>query len=256
MSNSPYPVAFLAEIDTGWNAPFSGWDFSWLEGKFTEQPLPWDYPALARERLTGIQSLLDMDTGGGEIFASLAPYPPFTFATETYPPNIPVARARLEPLGVKLVVPEDDQPLPFEDSSFELVLNRHGGYQPAEVYRILRPGGRFLTQQVGGENQIRLNQLLQDDVRFLYSYWTPAYAVRELCENGFEILQVREAHPITRFLTLSAVVYLLRIISWQIEDFQPARYLERLYRIYQVIQADGALETSEHRFLIEARKPG
>jgi SAM-dependent methyltransferase len=254
--NSPsYPAAFLAEIDAGWNAPFSGWDFRWLEGKFTEEPLPWDYLALARERLHGIQGLLDMDTGGGEIFSALAPFPPFTCATEMYAPNIPLARARLEPLGVKLVVPEDDMALPFGESSFELVLNRHGGYQPGEIFRILKPGGRFLTQQVGGENQIRLNQLLQDEVRFMYSYWTCGFAEQQLRENGFEILLVREAHPAARFYSLSAVVYLLRIISWQVEDFEPASYLERLYRIYCTIQKEGALETSEHRFLIEARKP-
>jgi hypothetical protein len=34
------------------------------------------------------------------------------------------------------------------------------------VFRVLQPGGRFLTQQVGGGNQLRLNQLFQEEPDF------------------------------------------------------------------------------------------
>jgi hypothetical protein len=36
-------------------------------------------------------SLLDMGTGGGELLASMAPLPD-VWATEGYPPNVPIAR--------------------------------------------------------------------------------------------------------------------------------------------------------------------
>jgi SAM-dependent methyltransferase len=38
--------------------------------------------------------------------------------------------------------------LPFRPASFGLVLNRHGAVVPSEIDRVLRPGGKFLTQQV------------------------------------------------------------------------------------------------------------
>ena len=60
------------------------------------------------------------------------------------------------------------------------------------LYRILRPGGIFLTQQVGGENNIHLNELLQDEVYFEYANWTLAECSRGLSEAGFRILQARE----------------------------------------------------------------
>lgn len=85
------------------DAPFSGWDFSFFEGRMHTGDLPWDYRARVIECLPGATALLDMGTGGGELLSSLRPLPPTTYATEAYPPNLPVARAQLAPLGVNIV---------------------------------------------------------------------------------------------------------------------------------------------------------
>jgi hypothetical protein len=47
-------------------------------------------------------TLLDLDTGGGELLAASAPLPRRTIATEGWAPNVPVARDRLSPLGVEV----------------------------------------------------------------------------------------------------------------------------------------------------------
>jgi hypothetical protein len=62
--------------------------------------LPWDYATKVGVRMRGTNTMLDMGTGVGEILASLAPFPPRVCTTESYPPNVVVARQRLEPLGV------------------------------------------------------------------------------------------------------------------------------------------------------------
>jgi hypothetical protein len=41
-----------------------GWDFSYLEGRMAESPLPFDYLAEVRQRLSGVSALLDLGTGG------------------------------------------------------------------------------------------------------------------------------------------------------------------------------------------------
>jgi hypothetical protein len=51
-----------------------------------------------------------------------------------------------------------------------------------------------------------------------------------------------------------AVVFYLRVISWQIEGFTPALYLDPLRAMDAIIRRDGMLVVSEHRFLIEAQK--
>ena len=82
-----------------------GWDWNALEDRYVEAGPPWDYRAEVTALLPTAHALLDMGTGGGEFLSSLAPLPPECWATEAYPPNIPVAAARLRPLGVRVVAP-------------------------------------------------------------------------------------------------------------------------------------------------------
>lgn len=64
---------------------------------------------------------------------------------------------RLESMGVSVYRcgPGNSQQLPFPEDSFELVLNRHQVYCLEEVCRVLRKGGFFLTQQIGGRDSER-----------------------------------------------------------------------------------------------------
>ena len=141
--------ALLAEAETH---PVEGWDFSWLGERVVMQPPPWDFAGIVESRASRAADLLDLGTGGGEWLASLSERPARTVATEAWPPNVDVARRRLEPLGVEVVAVESapdnvDQPpglaaptLPFGDESFSLVVSRHESYVAAEVARVLRPG--------------------------------------------------------------------------------------------------------------------
>src|SRR5215207_4818307 len=124
--------------------------------------MPWDFAEIVSERARHSPDLLDMGTGGGEWLSNLEHRPARTVATESWPPNIPLAGQRLRPLGIDVVgvtgapdnVAQDRKPedghLPFADGSFHLICNRHESYLPSEVARVLAPSGRFLTQQVGG----------------------------------------------------------------------------------------------------------
>jgi SAM-dependent methyltransferase len=133
-------------------APFEGWDFAYLSTRMVEDEPPWSYPGLARAALATAGDTLDVATGGGEMLASLAPFSGRVRAVEGHQPNLPVAQRRLGPLGVEVFEGSTRLGMPFVDASFDLVLNRHGGFRPAEMARILKPGGVFLTQQVGGDN--------------------------------------------------------------------------------------------------------
>jgi SAM-dependent methyltransferase len=246
---------FQALVQEGLSHPFFGWDFSFLGDRWKTSQPSWDYPSLARKHMRGIQAMLDQDTGGGELFSSLAPFPLQTWATESYPPNIPIAKKRLEPLGIEVISEYRDSAIPLPDASLDLVLNRHGSYCEAELMRLLKPGGIFLTEQVGGQNCIRLNELLQDNVEFQYSYWTKELITKQLITAGFELLHVQEEFPPAEFADIGAVVFYLRIISWQVADFSVEKYLDKLYAIHTDILAHGPLPVNDHRILVEACKP-
>lgn len=236
------------------NQDFSGWDFSFLNNRMVSQPVSWDYRQRVLDRLKTATAFLDMGTGGGEFLASLTPFPQQTYATEAYLPNVPIARKRLEPLGVQVVELASDGQLPFDDAQFDLVINRHESYSTTGVFRILRPDGIFITQQVGARNNQRLNELLQDPVTLSHAHWNLAYALQWLRQAGFQILEHYEEFPEARFTDIGAVVYYLKAIPWQIPDFTVERYRDRLLAIHRHIQQTGALRVKEHRFYIEAKK--
>ena len=154
---SPLNQYRRAELLEAWlweeRQPFSGWDFSRLDGRMSADGEVWDYPRRAAELMRGASSALDMETGGGEVLLSLRhALPPKMAATEGYAPNFELAGARLRPLGVDVVEYDAlrSARLPFADGEFDLVLNRHGEFDAREVARVLREGGAFLTQQTSG----------------------------------------------------------------------------------------------------------
>ena len=238
------------------NHPFSGWDFSHITatGRMVEAPLSWSYASKLLMPLRRATSLLDMGTGGGEYLSRLQPLPPFTCATEGYAPNVPIARQRLEPLGVKVYEVGEGGNLPFfDDNQFDLVINRHEYYNLQEVLRVLKPGRRFITQQVGGTNDVELNTLLGAG-EFQYAHWTLDYAVRELQEAGWHIVEQLDDRPIRRFFDVGAIVYHLKAIPWQIPDFSVGRYFDKLVKIHNRIEQQNYLDVHMHRFLIIAEK--
>ncbi|GMA25975.1 methyltransferase type 11 [Luteimicrobium album] len=147
---------FLSLIEDAAATAIDGWHFSFLDGRRTSEPLPWSYEHLASDLAASASRVVDVDTGGGEVLARLAP-PAGSVAVEDWPANVPIATRRLRPLGVE-VRGRVDGKLPLDDASTDVVLNRHGDLDLAETARVLRPGGTLLTQQVGVGNETELNQ--------------------------------------------------------------------------------------------------
>jgi SAM-dependent methyltransferase len=247
-------VTYDELIHEALTTPFEGWDFGVFKGRMTEESaaLPWDYPGLVRERLPRTGSLLDLGTGGGELLSSLAPLPERTTATEGWAPNVPVARKRLEPMGVQVVEVGDDDRLPLPDRSFELIVSRHESYDPDEIRRVLTPGGVFITQQVGGDDLAEINRALGADPHE-YADWNLASAAAELTEAGFEVSWQREARVETVFHDVGALVLFLRITPWHVPGFDVGRHADRLRALHEEMRAGRPLRAHAHRFALIAR---
>lgn len=190
-----------------------------------------------------------MGTGGGEILAKLSPLPKAVSATEGYLPNLPVARMRLEPLGVRVVQIEEDFNLPFEDNH----LNQHEFYSAKEVRRIITNDGIFLTQQSGGLDCCEINEAFGVPLNQEFEHWNLETAVTELAEIGFEILTAKEEFPVQRFYDVGSLIYYLKAIPWQVPGFETGKYIAQLYKIHQIIQQDGYFDVTQHRFIIKSR---
>jgi SAM-dependent methyltransferase len=235
-------------------APITGWDFSWLEGRATEERPPWGYSRMVAARLAGVDALLDVQTGGGEMLASVGPLPRRTVATEPWRPNVRVAARRLGPLGAH-VVAADGPDLPFDADTFDFVICRHPTATPwPGIARVLRPGGVFLSQQIGADNVEELGAAIRGP-RPPGLMRGPARERSGAEANGLEVVDVREAALRCVFDDIGAVVYFLRLVVWIVPDFSVDRYRPELRALHDGMQSEGPFVATSRRFLIEARKP-
>ncbi|MDQ3691185.1 MAG: class I SAM-dependent methyltransferase [Chloroflexota bacterium] len=244
--------------------PRDGWDLGYLQGRLIEQPLSWDYRQLVIEHMGESQAMMDHCTGGGEWLATLPGFPTTTFATEHHEPNYILARARLEGRGIRVrqVDPGVENPygpgpspdgshperrLNFANGQFDLVVCRHASYCATEIARVLRPGGRFVTEQIGTSNHPALDAHLKGP-RFV---WNPiAGAPPPTHESAdLEVIDHRDEKPTAVWRDIGAVVYYLHKVPWRIMDFSVERYRDQLWVLYNVMKANGGLATHYHRTL-------
>jgi len=244
------------------DAPFSGWDFSWLTARSATEPLPWSYRSEVARRAPGARCMLDMGTGGGEILSRLDPRPPRTVAIEGWPPNVPVAARRLRPLGIPVVQDEGaadnfaEDPgrgrLPFRDGAFQLVANRHEAFLAAEVSRVLAPGGRFITQQVDMHTYDDLYRLLGLPVPDQPETWLPL-AQRQLSGAGLTVQVARSGEEREHFRDVAAIIYYLRVVSWAIPEYSLDRCAGRLRELHET-PGTWPVTIRQRRFLVVAAK--
>jgi hypothetical protein len=175
-------------------------------------------------------------------------------ATEEWPPNFTLATERLSPHGVTVVDVHNTEvdPLPFGDMEFDLVLNRHGTFNSAEVARILIPGGTFLTQQVHG--------LWAEDLLALFDakpQWPNAtleHYVPLLESAGLMIVSAENWSGNLAFADVGAIVYYLKAVPWLVPGFSAVRNQEVLFSLQDRVDTGQELRFIARKYLIEARK--
>jgi SAM-dependent methyltransferase len=244
----------VAEADA---VSVDGWDFSWLDGRASEERPSWGYQRLMGERLAGVGAALDIQTGGGEVLAGAPRFPPVMAATESWPPNLAKATALLHPRGAVVVADEDEPPLPFADEAFDLVTSRH----PVtvwwrEIARVLRPGGTYLAQHVGPASAVEVSEFFLGPLPGAdHGPRHPDTARAAAADAGLEVTDLRSARLRMEFHDVGAMVYFLRKVIWIVPDFSVRRYRDRLRDLHELITAQGPFVAHSTRCLIEAHLP-
>lgn len=250
----------IAELlDEAATAPVAGWDFAWASGRITASPLPWDFTALADGALRAAGTALDMGTGGGEVLDRFPVLPARMIATESWPPNVPVAAQRLARRGVPVIHTEGarDNPLqtgdeaadrlPFRDAAFDLVLNRHESFDAAEVARVLAAGGRFLTQQAGsGRDQFHVLLGLRPPGRLAMDL---DLLVGQVARAGLTVEEAEISREKVRFADVGALAWYLRMVRWAVPGFDITTHRQALETA-----ADRDLVVYQERLLLSCRR--
>lgn len=239
-------------------APVDGWEFSWLDGRATEQRPSWGYQRQLARRLSGVAAAVDLHTGGGEVLAGIerfGRFPPTMAATESWPPNAKRATELLHPRGVVVVTVPDRPPLPFGDEAFDLVSSRHSlETWWSEIARVLRPGGLYFAQQIGPATMLELSEFFLGPMPGKGAQYEPEAVRAGATAAGMEILDLRLERLRAEFFDVGAVIYFLRKVIWTVPDFAVDDHRDRLREMHELIESRGPFVAHATRVLVEARK--
>jgi hypothetical protein len=216
-------------VAEGSAVPVDGWDFSWFAGRATEERPSWGYARLMGERMSTARRALDLQTGGGEVLASIPRPPEVLVATEGWPANAALARERLGPLGGKVV-------------------------DLGEVARVLAPGGTYFSQHVGAGSLRELIDFMMGPQK-VGRERDPELARETATDAGLDVVDLRSEALRIEFFDVAAVIVFLRKVIWTVPGFTVDAYRDRLEALHGEIEREGPFVAHSERFLIEARKP-
>lgn len=260
-------------VEEAEKAAFTGWDFSWLEGRRVvevEENLLDLYDRRAHLLLRTAHTFFDHGTGGGEHIIRLGPFPEVAVATEAYLPNVELAAQILSPLGVHVIQIEDachdtrgpqpdgsfpERRLPFQDASFDLVLAYNSAFCPTEIFRVLRSGGTLLSCQVGPDIPPTLAEVLGGPVPVRAQPGQTWDIDASPVAAGFISVNKRNTVQKVTYSDIGAIVYFLKAVPWIITGFEVENYKEPLLKLHQHIKSNGSFTTRNKQLLFEMRKP-
>ena len=236
------------------NAKIVGWDFSYIEKRSSTEKLPWDYIDIVKAYLRDDLTILDYDTGGGEVLLSLKhPYNK-TCATEGYEPNVKLCKERLSPLGINFKECNNPAKIPYDDESFDIIINRHGSFDVDEIYRLLKKDGYFITQQVGDNNDREFVEMVLPGLDKPFPNNNLNYQVNIFKNKGFEIIEAKEAYPQMKFYDVEAFIWFAKIIEWEFPNFSVEKCFDNLINLQRIIDDKKEITGKTHRYLLVARK--
>ncbi len=161
---------------------------------------------------------------------------------------------KLLPLGINFMPCDNPANIPFENESFDMIINRHGSFNAEELYRLLKKGGIFVTEQVGEENDRDLVERVLPDTEKPFPHLNLKEQKAVFEDAGFHILEGEEAFRPIKFYDIGAFVWFAHVIEWEFSGFSVDRCFEQLLEMHKMIESRGEIEGTIHRYLIVAKK--
>lgn len=184
---------------------------------------------------------------GGEYVSSFKHLPPITYVVEAQEEK---AQEKLVDHNVKVTKLTNEGKLPFKDERLDVVVSELANYDKYDLYRVVKPGGYILVNQLGSDNY---RELINIFLPFkLNSHWNLETGSRTLSEIGLEIVDGVEEHGYVRFNTLTSFIQFMKQITKA--DITQDRFMNFYGQVLKQIKEKSYFELTTHRFMIIARK--
>jgi hypothetical protein len=228
--------------------PRTGWDFSRM--RTLRAPVPWNYGEVVGRYLKPSDEVLDVGTGDGRQFASLAGKFRRGLGIDTDPEMIRLAEREHSSPSLEFRV--GSARLEGVTTPFPVIINRHSVLELGAVATHLKPGGYFITQQVGERNMACVRQALGQPAGL------PAISAQALAGAGLRVVAFCEYDVEYVVCDIESLVFWLNALDLAHADLDGSGALASAPAFNKVLAGniDGrGFVTNEHRYLAIGRAP-
>lgn len=228
-------------------------DQSLSQIKYIMEGVKWDFYREVSAQLSADYFWLDLNSGDGAEVLQLAPRAYLVVGLvskaqiETVAGNLAETAASNSRFFVK-----DADALRFPDGFFDIVTARNCDFLPAEVARVLRPGGNFITQQVDVDEKANLVEAFGRGRMLNREEPLAEYYARELAKHGFTDIELDYYDADEYYRTAEDLLILLKYSAIIPKFGQPGDF-ETFARFVRENTTDRGIVTNTHRSLIRAR---
>jgi SAM-dependent methyltransferase len=223
-----------------------GWDFAGMN--VLAQPVPWDYHDVALRYLRSSDVVLDVGTGAGEKLRDLAPSFGHGLGIDADPEMVRLARDNPATANLSFRVCTDQ--LESVPETFDVILNRHAPFDLTAVAAHLRPGGYFITQQVGERNMACVKAALGQPPS------PPPIGRQAIADSGLQPLAFMEYDVEYVVRDIESLVFWLNALDPAHADVDGQSALASATILNRVLAAnvdERGFVTNEHRYLAIAQ---
>jgi SAM-dependent methyltransferase len=222
-----------------------GWDFSGMN--VLVQPVPWDYHDVVRCYLRSSDAVLDVGTGGGERLRDLAGSFGYGLGIDIDPEMVHVANENSAAGNLAFRV--GSERLESVPEKFDVIINRHAPFDLNAVAVHLKPGGYFITQQVGERNMACVKAALGQPPD------PPPVQPQAIAASGLRPLAFMEYDVEYVVRDIESLVFWLNALDPSHADIDGRAALSSAANLNRVLAGnvdDRGFVTNEHRYLAVA----
>lgn len=214
--------------------------------QYSEAPFRLEKIMQKYEKEDDHMAIVSMD--GGQFVEHLDKLPTITYVVESL---VDEAMERLKNKGVKVTTYANRNQLPFKDEKMDMVVNKLTNYDKFEAFRVLKPGGYLIVDQLGSNNYKEIaNMFIPFKMR---GRWDKENCIRTLRDIGMEIIDSYEEEGYIRFRSLASLLTFMRGFSPErVENYD--KYINFYARIVEEIKEKEYFDLTTHRFIVVAQK--
>ncbi|MCC8068906.1 MAG: SAM-dependent methyltransferase, partial [Ruminococcus sp.] len=157
-------------------------------------------------------------------------------------------------LGIDFKECNNPARIPFDDGTFDLIINRHGNFNAQEINGLLHDNGVFITEQVDSENDRDLVEWVLPETEKPFPNLNLKEQLKHFENVGFHILKADEVYRPIEFYDVGAFVWFAHIIEWEFPGFSVDKCFEQLLKMQKMVEKDGRIVGTIHRYLIVVKK--